>query len=85
MGKFRIGAAVAAAALSASIGCKMPEMTNEQFANVIQQAREIAKEQGVSWKASFVSGGDVGAYQSVKFGVDTGVRVEIHFQGNAAK
>lgn len=50
---------------------------------LIDKAREIAKEQGVSWKASVISTGSPELYEKAAFGLDTGIRVEIHFQGNA--
>ncbi len=82
MDAFIIGSAIACfvAACWLLSGCTL---SKEAMTQVVQTAREIAKEQGVSWHVSFRSTGDLSVYQKISLGIDIGMPIEIRFQGNA--
>lgn len=64
-------------------GCQSPNISFDQAMTLVEKGRQVAREQGVSWKASLISSGDPFVYEQAGFGFNTGVRAELHFQGNA--
>ena len=49
----------------------------------VDKMREIAKEQGLSWYADVGWTGSPEVYERVAFGLNTGVTLTFHVQGNA--
>ncbi|UCC32312.1 MAG: hypothetical protein JSU86_08520 [Phycisphaerales bacterium] len=52
---------------------------------VVEKAREVAQEQGVAWHADLTFDGSPNFYESAAVGLNTGITVRVHFQGNAAR
>jgi len=50
---------------------------------IVDKVRVIAQEQGVSWAVTADFTGDFYVYETFKMGLDSGIRVRAHFQGNA--
>lgn len=70
--------------LSLSTGCQNLGPKNfDEAMTFIDKIQKIAQEQGVSWKASVISTGSPEVYEKASVGIDTGIRVEVHLQGNA--
>ena len=66
-------------------GCKAAgPQSFEDAMQLVDKAREVAKEQGVAWSAEVEFAGKPNVYEHVSFGVDTGLSVRLRFQGNAA-
>lgn len=66
------------------IGCKTAgPQSFEDTKALIEQARQIAEEQGISWHAELEFNGSPNVYQRTEFGLDSGVKAKVFFQGNA--
>lgn len=50
---------------------------------LVDRARAVAQEQGVAWTASIRSSGSPEVYERASFGIDSGIVLDLKFQGNA--
>lgn len=65
-------------------GCQTVPKNFEQGLQLIQKAAEIAEKQGTAYNATIRWDGKLGAGWIQRAEIDTGVTVEVNFQGNAA-
>jgi len=83
-GPVRVLAAYLVTAVILVAGCEVPGPKDfNETLGLIDQARMIAEEQGVSWHATVSFNGRPNFYEQAALGFDSGLQASIHFQGNA--
>lgn len=65
------------------IGCAAAPKNMNEALMLIDRAAGIARTQGVSYKASLTWDGTASGFYTQRAGLDSGMAMEIHFQGNA--
>lgn len=65
-------------------GCQSSTASFNQAMELIDKAAAVAEKQGTAYNATLRWNGKIGGGWIQRIEVDSGVSVEIHFQGNAA-